>query len=131
MSDIETIRYDLNMWQGATFALTVAVKSAANGLSNVNLTGCSARMQLREQYDSNTAAETLSSSNGEIIFDTANGVMSIELDADRTANIQVDLTSTSKPPKTIYVYDLNLTDANNRVTKLIYGVVNVYGDVTR
>jgi len=57
--------------------------------------------------------------------------MSIELDADRTANIQVDLTSTSKPPKTIYVYDLNLTDANNRVTKLIYGVVNVYGDVTR
>ena len=82
MSDIETIRYDLNMWQGATFALTVAVKSAANGLSNVNLTGCSARMQIREQYDSNTAAETLSSSNGEIIFDTANGVMSIELDAE-------------------------------------------------
>ena len=36
-----------------------------------------------------------------------------------------------KPPKTTYVYDLELIDGDGRVSKLLYGDVNVYGEVTR
>lgn len=127
--DTDTMRYDLSMWQGATFGLSINVKDS-NG-ANINLTSYSASMQIRETYDSNNITESLTTSNGEITFDTANGILALELSADRTANIHVDLGSSSVPPKSVYVYDLDLTDANNRVTKLIFGTLDVYGEVTR
>jgi hypothetical protein len=42
----------------------------------------------------------------------------------------VDL-SNGKPPKSMYVYDLELIDGSNNVSKLLYGDVTVYGEVTR
>jgi hypothetical protein len=127
--DTQNMRYDLSIWQGATFALSINVTDANN--ANINLTSYSASMQIRQSYDSVDATETLSSSNGEITFDTANGIVSLELSADRTANINVDLTSSSIPPKSVYVYDMDLTDPYNKVTKLLFGQVDVYGEVTR
>lgn len=127
--DIDTMRYDLSMWQGTTFNLTINVKDSNR--ANINLTNYSASMQIRESYDNGNVAESLTSSNGEISFDVANGLIALEMSADRTANIYVDLSSTSIPPRNIYVYDLDLTDANNRVTKILFGTVDVYGEVTR
>ncbi len=129
MADISSNRYNLTMWQGATFGLTVTVKSA-NGATQ-NLTNYSARMQIRSDYASGTITESLTSSNGEITIDGANGNVTLTLAATRTANISVDLTSASKPPKSLYVYDLELIDNANTVSKLLYGDVNVYGEVTR
>jgi hypothetical protein len=86
-------------------------------------------MQLRSSYNSGSAAESLTTSNGEISISGAN--LTMTLAASRTANLYVDLNSTSKPPKTMYVYDLELIDAANVVSKLLYGDVVVYGEVTR
>jgi hypothetical protein len=36
-----------------------------------------------------------------------------------------------KPPRSVYVYDLELTDNEGKVSKLLYGDVTVYGEVTR
>lgn len=127
--DTKNMRYDLSMWQGSTFGLSINVKDSTD--ANINLTSYSANMQIREAYDSANATETLSTANGEISFDVANGVIAVELAAERTANIYVDLAGSSRPPKNTYVYDFELSDANNKVTKLLFGSVDVYGEVTR
>ena len=116
------------MWQGATFALTITVKDSAGNVQN--LTSYTARMQIRRNYDSGTATETLTTANGEITITAAEGNVAIELASTRTANISVDLTD-GKPPRTVYVYDLELIDGDGKVSKLLYGDVNVYGEVTR
>ena len=88
-------------------------------------------MQIRPGYNSGTVTETLTSANGEILITAATGNVSIELAASRTANIAVDMDSPSKPPKSTYVYDLELIDGAGKVSKLLFGDVIVYGEVTR
>lgn len=128
MSGICDNKYNLEMWQGATFGMTITVKHANNTVQN--LTGYSARMQMRTSYDAAAATESLTSSNGEIVITAAEGNVSLELAATRTANIPVDLTNGS-PPKTTYVYDLELIDGGGKVSKLLFGDIDVYGEVTR
>lgn len=132
-------KYDISMWQGSTFGMTVTVQDANNVAKNIS--SDSLRMQLRSSYDTKTAEETLTTANGEItITDGANGVFHIELSAARTANIEVDLSnmvtvqlsenSTVSIPRQTYVYDLELITSNT-TTKILYGTVYVYGEVTR
>lgn len=121
-------KYNLEMWQGATFGMTITVKHANNTVQN--LTSYTARMQLRTSYDAAAATESLTTSNGEIVITAAEGNVSVELAASRTANIPVVLTN-GVPPKTTYVYDLELVDGGGKVSKLLYGNVDVYGEVTR
>lgn len=121
-------KYNLTMWQGSTFGLTITVKNANNTVQNI--TNYNARMQIRPSYDSGTVTESLTSSNGEITIDGASGNVILQLAATRTANISVDMTN-GKPPRSTYVYDLELIDTNSAVSKLIYGDVVVYGEVTR
>ena len=129
MADISANRYNLTIWQGATFGLTITVKTSNGAIQT--LTDYSARMQIRSDYASGITTESLTTSNGEITIDGANGNLTLSLAATRTANIAVDLSSTTRPPKTTYVYDLELIDSSNNVSKLLYGDVNVYGEVTR
>lgn len=128
MSILEENRYNLEIWQGATFTMTITVKDSAGTVQN--LTGYSARMQIRSSYASGSATESLTSSNGEITITAAEGNLAFQLAATRTANIAVDLNN-GKPPKTVYVYDIELVDNSGIVSKLLYGDVNVYGEVTR
>lgn len=129
MADITQNKYNLTIWQGATFGLNISVQTA-NGAA-LDLTNYSARMQIRNTYDSGAPAETLTSANGEIVMGGVSGNLTISLAATRTANIFVDLSGSGKPPKTIYVYDLELIDNANTVSKLLYGEATVYGEVTR
>jgi len=129
MTCIDANRYNISIWQGATFGLTITVKDVAGNASNI--AGYSARMQIREAYDSALPTETLTTANGEITITGAEGNVAIELAATRTANIFVDLTGPGKPPKKTYVYDLELIDTANVVSKLLYGDVLVYAEVTR
>lgn len=128
MSVLTGNKYNLEMWQGATFAMTVSVKDSNSEVQD--LTNYDARMQLRTSYDAGNPTETLTVSNGEITITAAEGNVALELAATRTANIPVVMTN-GKPPKTTYVYDLELIDGDGRVSKLLYGDVNVYGEVTR
>lgn len=116
------------MWQGATFGLSITVKDASGAVQN--LTNYTARMQMRTSYDSNTITESLTTSNGEIAINGAAGNVTLELAATRTANISVDMTN-GKPPRSTFVYDLELIDSSSKVSKLLYGDVTVYGEVTR
>jgi hypothetical protein len=132
-------KYDISIWQGATFGLTITVKNSSN--VSQNIVGQSARMQIRSTYDANSVVESMTTANGEIVItDGANGTFHIELSADRTANINVDRSVLStvilssgdkvKIPRATYVYDLELAN-NTTVSKIIYGTAYIYGEVTR
>jgi len=85
MSDIDTNKYNLTMWQGATFGLAITVKDANNAV--MNLDSYTARMQIRSSYSSGSATESLTTTNGEITISAATGNVALELAAARTANI--------------------------------------------
>lgn len=121
-------RYDMEMWQGATFQMTLNVKDASGNASN--LSGHSASMQIRSAYNSSTAAESLSTDTGEITITANTGTVYVELPAARTSAISFDR-STGKPPRGSFVYDFELEDANGVVTKLMYGDITIYAEVTR
>jgi hypothetical protein len=117
------------MFQGSTFNVNVTWKNA-NG-TNKNLSGVNARMQIRSSYSSNVIVESLTTSNGEIITDTATSSLRLVLPASRTANISVNRNLSSIPPRTKYVYDLEVVELDGFVTKIIYGELTVFGEVTR
>jgi hypothetical protein len=125
---LDNNKYNLTMWQGSTFGLSITVKDANNAVQN--LTNYTARMQMRPSYDSGSATESLTTSNGEIVITGPSGTVNLTLAATRTANIAVDMTN-GKPPRSTYVYDLELIDTGNTVSKILYGDVTVYGEVTR
>lgn len=122
-------KYTIEFFQGSTFTLNLTIKNANGSLKD--LSGCTARMQIRPSYASNTVTETLQSSNGEITINTATSVMSLLLGPSRTANIPVDRNGSGKPPRSTYVYDLEMVDGSGVNTKVLYGDVIVYGEVTR
>lgn len=121
-------QYDITMQQGSTYELFLTVKDSTGNTQN--LTGYSAAMQLRSSYVSSTATESLSTSTGEISIAESSGKINISLSAARTANIKVDMNN-KKPPRTVYVYDLELIDNVGKTFKLLYGDATVYGEVTR
>ena len=120
--------YNIELNQGDTLSLNLTVKESNGSLKS--LTGYTAAMQLRPSYDSNTITESLSTANGEISINTTSSTVSLNLSATRTAGIKVDMNA-GMPPRTRYVYDLELSDADDNVSKLMYGEVIVYGEVTR
>lgn len=122
-------KYNLTIIQGADFGITLTVKDV-NSVEK-DLTNHSARMHIRSSYKSNTVIENLSTANGEIVIDGANGTITLEIPAVRTAAIPVSLNSSENPPRDKFVYDLELIDSNSKVSKLMYGDATVYGEVTR
>lgn len=127
--NIKDNKYNMTMWQGSTFGMGIIVQDTDGNVQN--LTGFSARMQIRPSYRSGTIMETLTSANGEITVSASDGRLDLILSAERTAGIDVNL-SNGIPPKTVYVYDLEIVhNATNTVSKILWGNLSVYGEVTR
>lgn len=122
-------KFTLEIFQGSTFAINLTVQNANGSLKD--LSGYSAKMQIRPSYNSNTVIETLQTTTGEIGIDFPTSTITLTLPASRTANIAVDRNGTGQPPRSKYVYDLEIIDAGGFNTKLLYGDVIVYSEVTR
>ena len=124
-------KYNLSTWQGSTWGIRIIMKNQDGTIQD--LTGYSVRMQIRASYRSSTAEESLTSDNNstDISIDASTGTITFQLSAARTAAMSVDLSSGSKPPKTVYVYDIELQDSAGVVSKILYGDFTVYGEVTR
>jgi len=111
---------DLNCYQGANFDYTLTWQT--NGTA-VNLTGYTARMQVRESYDAGTAVVSLTSGTGITLGGTA-GTIGLALSATATAALD-------GTPNTQYIYDLELVTGAGYVTRLVEGRFMVYPEVTR
>lgn len=78
-------RYDLTIEQGATFTLSMFYQDDAGAA--VDLTGYSARMQLRSAVASTDVALSLTTENGRIAIDGARGLIALTILAADTATI--------------------------------------------
>jgi hypothetical protein len=110
--------YDLCVQQGATFRRVITWK--ADG-ALVNLTGYTARMQIRATAEASTALIELTTENGRIALGGSAGTITLTISATDTAA----LTSGRG------VYDLELVSGSGIVTRLLQGAVTISRNVTR
>lgn len=89
----------------------------------IDLTGYTARMQIRPSPDSTDLIEDLSSEGGSpgILLGGSDGTISFTVHAQVTATVDA---------KT-YKYDINITSPGGEVTRVLEGDINVTAAVTR
>jgi hypothetical protein len=111
--------YDMIADQGATFSQVITWKSATG--TPVNLSGYSARMQVRPRVDSSTETLDLSSTgnNPKIVLGGALGTIMITVPAG-----DMDFEGS-------YVYDLEVQSSGGVVTRLLMGRFQCRPEVTR
>lgn len=81
----------------------------------ISLTGYTGAGQIRKYYTSSTAVDF------NVIIEANTGVVTLQLTSEQTNNIEAGR----------YVYDVELTDAANVVSRVLEGIVTVTPGVTR
>lgn len=111
-------KYNMVCPQGSTFnqELTYSINAV-----NVNLSGYTARMQIRTSHTATATLLSLTTENGGITLGGSNGTISLNIAAATTAGFI---------PKE-YIYDLELISGNGTVTRIIEGKFLVTPEVTR
>jgi hypothetical protein len=98
--------------QGTTFVSQITFNDEAG--NTINFSTYTGAAQLRKHYSSSN-----STSFGVTL--AANGVITLQLTANQTGNLVAGR----------YVYDLEVTDSSNLISRLIEGIVTVTPNVTR
>lgn len=111
--------YDILIEQGATFLLHITYKDSLG--VPINLTGFTARMQVRKKYSDTNALLTLTTETGEITLGGAAGTVDLAAPATATEDVTVQCG----------VYDLELRNAAGVVTRLLQGNVTISPEVTK
>lgn len=112
---------DLDIYKGSTFVKVIQWKTGATPVA-VNLTGCTARMQIRKSVNDTTVLDTLTTENGKIVIhEPLNGKFKIVISA---------------PTSTAYtftsaVYDLEIVFTDQTVIRVIEGCVYAVPEVTK
>lgn len=116
-------KLNLKIDQGATYDKVVTWKLGAKGATAVpvDLTGCTARSQIRAEIDSTAVLLDLTTENGRIELGGPDGTIRILIDATTTAAIDWESG----------VYDLEVVFAGGRVDRRLAGNVSVSKEVTR
>jgi tRNA threonylcarbamoyladenosine modification (KEOPS) complex Pcc1 subunit len=110
--------YDILIEQGATFSQVITYKES--GVA-VNLTGYTARMQVRSTLESATTVVELTTANGRIALGGSAGTITLTIAAADTAGLTAGRG----------VYDLELVSGSGIVTRLLQGVATISRNVTR
>ena len=106
--------------QGATFRKVLTWKAGTPAVP-VNLTGCTARMQIRKEISNATPYVTLTTENGGIELGGVAG----------TITPAITPTATAAFTWTAGAYDLEIVFSPTDVRRLVYGPVTVSPEVTR
>ena len=112
---------DLDIYKGSTFVKIIQWKTGETPVA-VNLTGCTARMQIRKAVNDTNILDTLTTQNGKIIIhEPLNGKFKIVIAAD----ISTAYTFTSA------VYDLEIVFTDQTVVRVVEGCLTASPEVTR
>lgn len=98
--------------QGTTFISQITFND--EGGNTINFSTYTGQAQMRKHFTSSNST-SFSVSLG------SNGVITLQLTANQTGNLVAGR----------YVYDLEVTDATNQISRLIEGIVTVTPNVTR
>lgn len=119
--------YNITCQAGSTFGRTLTFKYPDPSSSPSdptylpwNLTGYTARMQVRRTIDSSTVLISLTTENGRISLGGASGIIELNITAEDTATI----TSSG-------VYDLEIIASNGIVSRILQGDFTLSPEVTR
>jgi hypothetical protein len=111
--------YDFEIEQGATLLKPIVWKDSTG--TAVNLTGYTAKMQIRKSVSSTDVLLELSTTNGKLSITAGTGTITMIFSATTTAAIDW---SRGK-------YDLELTSSSGVVTRLLEGEITVSKEITR
>lgn len=109
--------YDFQIEQGATFKRVLELKDSSNVA--INLTGYSAKMQIRQQVDSAVITELTNSSG--LAITPLLGKIEINISATATLAYTFEFAT----------YDLIITSAGGEVTRIIEGSITLDPAVTK
>lgn len=118
-----TPSYDITINQGATFSLILTYYTDDTETTPVDLSGYTARMQIREFKDSADTIADLTTENGGITLGGALGTITLSISATDTEDLAFPTSLTG-------VYDLELVSGAT-VTRLVEGNVYFNLEVTR
>ena len=111
--------YNIIADQGATFSRAFIKKDDQGRV--IPLTGYTARMQVRETFESTSTVMDLTTENDYIIIEGARGVISVVVPDDETRILI--------PGE--YVYDFELIYPDGQVERMLMGTFTVRKEVTR
>ena len=109
--------YNFLMDIGSTYTVQLVYNDPSG--DPIDLTGYTAKMQLRLKYGAPTAALTLTTGGGGIVIDGPNGTINITATDEQTLTLE----------PTFYVYDLDLI-SGGVITRLIQGQITARPEVT-
>lgn len=112
-------QYDFTIEQGATFVRSFVWK--ADDGTPVNLTGYTARMQVRQGYSAQDALLEATTENGRLQIVGASGQVTLTLTAEDTGAIDWRRGR----------YDLELVAPDGTVKRLVEGVISISREITR
>ena len=112
--------YNLVIEKGTTFKQRFIWTQKTTG-EPVNLTGYTAKMQIRPSEKNNKIIIELSTENSRIVLTEAEGIIDLVLEDEDTVSLS----------DTEGVYDLLLTASNGDVVKLVRGKATLHDVVTR
>jgi len=99
--------------QGTTYATSINITNEEDQI--IDLTGCTGAAQIRKHYSSTNAVSF------SVSIDPTEGLVSLFLTTTQT--------NTLIPGR--YVYDVEITDSANVVSRILEGIVTVTPQVTR
>lgn len=112
---------DLTIYKGSTFVKSIQWKTGDPAVA-VDLTGCTARMQVRKSPCDSAILESLTTENGKIVItEPLNGKLEIRISA-QTSSAYTFVSG---------VYDLEVVFASGTVTRIIEGNFIAMPEVTR
>lgn len=121
--------YSFTIEQGTTLNKVLTWKDNQVTPQPINLTGYTARMQVRPSQSSSTINHEFTTENGGITLGGALGTITITASAIITAGWTWTIPSGQTKPQG--VYDLELVDGSGSVTRLIQGTITLDPEVTR
>lgn len=120
---------DLNVQAGATWTERITYRDSTTGLP-IDLTGYSARMQLRERVDATVVDLEITTANGRLAVTPAGGQIDLLVAAADSAALAVNNVAT-KYAYGLEIYKPAAGEDPELVTSLLTGVVTVYPEVVR
>lgn len=110
--------YNIKIDQGATFYRRITLTEPDGTL--YDLTGYTARMQIRRELSDDDVVIELTTDNGMILLGGEDGTIDLMMSAEDTSDITRD-----------GVYDLEIVDDGDNVYRVLKGSVRVNLEVTR
>ena len=120
----ESANLNLTVVQNTNFDDSVLIRDA-DTQTPFDLTGYSARMQVRREINDTTPVFDWSSADGELVMGGVLGTITWDISAAETAVPEVDWDGE------LWVYDLLLTSPSGDVDRALYGTITIYGSSTR